>query len=141
MVGLTRAINAGSTFCGAQPAEWTRPAERDARFATVRQQPVLMGLTDVKLVHLISLGEVPFRWPGFADRLHRLVPARRKLPQWERNRLVCWPWLILPCPTAMFCNLVSELRLLPLPSVVLPCTPNWFSLYPLDCVSYLYSYR
>ena len=29
------------------PAEWTRPAERDAMFATVRQQPVLMGLTDV----------------------------------------------------------------------------------------------
>ena len=28
-------------------AEWTSPAETDARFGTVRQQSVLMGLTDV----------------------------------------------------------------------------------------------
>ena len=30
------------------PAEWTRPAERDASFATVKQQPILMGFTDVR---------------------------------------------------------------------------------------------
>ena len=29
------------------PAEWTRLAKRDASFATVKQQPVLMGFTDV----------------------------------------------------------------------------------------------